>query len=545
MSIIENNIFLKTVLANTPRLLGQLNRNPLSLSYGSFDRAYWHYRTNDISNIRYQEAVLTLALLYTYDFTGNIYYKNKRLLEWINASLEFTLSIQNKDGSFNEWYLNERSYVGTSFASAALAEVLIILGEDNIREYGKILNRLDRAADWITKHTEELVFNQLAGSVLALARIAKLTGNDNYWLASRKKLAIIEKNQSPEGWWSEYGGPDIGYLSLMVDYLVKYYQIEKLESVLAVLKNASAFLVNFLHPNLTSGGEYMSRNTEYIIPSGFAYLSELDRNAKIITAFNSSSLEAGTGLGPTSLDDRYLCYILYNWLQAGIFLGRSNNGPGVDIKNYLKDRRFDIFFKDSSLRVKQNDKYYFVANLYKGGTFRLYAAGKECLDSGVEIKYKKQRLTANVLDYSNKIENKADSLEVRGTLKPVKEPLMKTPIMILFKSFQLIFGRADGLQIFLKDFLRNEMITHKKKNSAGILFKRKFIIAENSIAIEDEVGERILEKDFYCGLKDSYNFIPSSKYFTVQEINNKSGLDGKQYFSAQKGSSLRRICNFD
>ena len=539
MKTIKNNIFLENVLVNIPRLLGQLNRNLLSSSYGSFDRAYWHYRTNDISNARYQEAILTLALLYVHDFSGNKYYKNKQLLEWINASLEFTLLIKNKDGSFNEWYLNERSYVATSFVVAALAEVIIILGEKNIREYKKILDMLDRATAWLTQHTEELVFNQLAGSVLALAKVAKLTNNETYKLASRKKLTIIKKNQSPEGWWSEYGGPDIGYLSLMIDYLAKYYQMEQSEDVLNMLKKSSAFLVNFIHPNLTSGGEYMSRNTEYIIPSGFVYLSTLDKNAEIITSFNISSLENATSLGPTSLDDRYLCYILYNWLQAGIFLEQSNIKLNFGIKNYLQDRKLNIFFKYSGLRVIQNSKYYFVANLYKGGVFRLYADGEEYLDSGIEIKYKKERFISNVLDYSNKIKNEASFLKTEGSLKLIKESLMKTTTMILFKFWQLTFGKIGGVQMLLKSFLRKRMITYK--NSTMISFKREFIFTDNNIKVRDKVGEKILEKDFYFGLKTSYNFIPSSKYFTAQEINNKSFLGKKHYFSTEHDSSVVRI----
>ena len=543
MAEIKTNIFLKTALENAPRLLGQLNRNPLSLSYGSFDRAFWHYRANDISSARYQEAVLTLALLYTYDFPGNIYYNNKKILDWINASLAWALSIQNQDGSFNEWYLNERSYVATSFVSAALAETLTALGKEKIRDYKKILNRLEKAADWIAGHTETLVFNQLAGSVLALAKIARLTGNERYSAVSRKKLIIIEKNQSLEGWWSEYGGPDLGYLSLMVDYLAKYYLMERSENVLARLKKAGAFLVNFLHPNLTAGGEYMSRNTEYIIPSGFAYLSGLDANAEIITAFNRASLEAGAGIGPANLDDRYLCYILYNWLEAGIFLARSGDRGAVDIDNYLKNRRLDKFFENSGLRVKQNDKYYFAANLYKGGVFRLYAAGGLVADSGIEIKLNDKRLIANALDYGNKIKNSDDYFEVQGALKPVKEALMKTPLMILFKLWQLLFGRLDRPQILLKNFLRKKMITYK--NSAGISFRREFIFSEKSLTVNDEIGTPVLAEDFYGGRKTSYNFIPSSKFFTVQEISDKGGAVESRYSSSQKASFSRRVFNFD
>ena len=98
MKKVENNKFLEEALSQIPRILGQLNRNPSSRSYGSFDRAYWHYRTNDISSARYQEAVYTLTLLYFSKFEGNDYYKDDKVLEWIRAALYFTSKIQRPNG---------------------------------------------------------------------------------------------------------------------------------------------------------------------------------------------------------------------------------------------------------------------------------------------------------------------------------------------------------------------------------------------------------------------------------------------------------------
>ena len=217
----------------------------------------------------------------------------------------------------------------------------------------------------------------------------------------------------------------------------------------------------------------------------------------------------------------------------------DNDRQQIDIKGYLKNRRLDLFFKDSGLRVIQNENYYLAANLYKGGVFRLYDAGvREYLDSGVEIKYRGRRLIANVLDYGNKIKINNEFMEASGCLKPVRERLMITPFLLLFKLWQMTLGRIGGTQILLKRFLRKEMITYKK--SGGVFFRREFVMTDNKIAVNDEVGAPLKEKDFYCGLKTSYNFIPSSKYFTFQEINNSSGLGDKQYFSTAKASCLRR-----
>ncbi|MFA6106363.1 MAG: hypothetical protein WC745_01675 [Patescibacteria group bacterium] len=542
MKSVPENIFLSSVLANAPRLLGQLNRNPLSGSYGSFDRDYWHYRTNDISSARCQEAALTLALLYKHNFPGNKYYHSEKILGWINASLSFALKIQNRDGSFNEWYINESSYVATAFLSAALAETIGLMGKEKLEDYDKILGGLEKAADWLIKHNETSVFNQLAGSVFALAKISFLTSCEKYLKTAGEKLNLIISRQSSEGWWGEYGGPDVGYLSLMIDYLAKYYELDKREDVLISIKRACAFLINFLHPNFTVGGEYMSRNTEYLIPSGFVYLSDLDANAKIITAFNIASLSSGSGIGPASLDDRYLCYILYNWLQAGISLSHSGISQRADINDYLTARRINIFLKDSGIRIRQTEKYYFAANLYKGGAFRLYLPGRQYFDSGVEIKLAGRGLISGALDYSNEIASEEGCLTVSGRLKPIKEPLMKTPIMILFKTWQIVFGKFSNWQAFLKDFLRKKMISYK--DPSHILFKREFIINNDSLIVKDWISKIIKEKDFFCEQKTSYNFIPSSKFFTSQEVEDNGGRAEKEFSGSRGGCSLRRIFNF-
>ncbi|MBI2627851.1 MAG: terpene cyclase/mutase family protein [Candidatus Niyogibacteria bacterium] len=531
---IKNNVFLRSVICEIPRLLGQLNRNPSSRSYGSFDRAYWHYRTNDISSARYQEAVLTLTLLYSSPFEGNIYYQDKNILEWINAALNFSCSIQNKDGSFDEWYPYEGSFVATSFVVAALAKVLSLLGEDNIPSYKIIRARLERAADWIICHEESLVLNQTAGSALALLNVFLLNGDIFYKQAAEKKIQFILKSQTKEGWWNEYGGPDAGYLSLTVDYLVKYYRQTDDQDVLSAVKNAISFFIHFLHPNFTVGGEYMSRNTEYLIPSGFAYFSSFDETAKIITAFSAASLELKQGVNPQNLDDRYLCYILYNWLEAGLIFNNENFLKESEV--YFQERRFDVFFKEAGIRVIQNKKYYFVVNLRKGGVFRIYSKGAAYFDSALEVDFSGKVYIANALDKKNEIESGPDFLRVRGALKPVQEPLLRAFTMIAFKAFQITLGRMNVFQKLMKKFLRKKMIIYE--NSTSLIFERLLKISHNNIKIKDVLHKEISGKHLRFGLKSSYAFIPSSKYFTVQELEAGSLKPSEEKCFIEKGKTV-------
>ena len=533
----KSNVFLDDALAEIPRLLGQQNRNFASLSYGSFDRAYWHYRTNDISSARYQEATLSLALLYANQFEGNVYYQDSHVLDWINAALDFTLSIQNKGGSFNEWYPNEGSFVCTSFVAAATSETLLILGQTHIKNYVNLVAMLDRAGKWIINHEEKIVLNQLSGSIVALYRIFLLTNDISFKEVAEIRALELIGCQSEEGWWNEYGGPDVGYLSLTVDYLAKYYAYTKNEKVLSAIKKATAFIVHFLHPNLTTGGEYMARNTEYLIPSGFASMASDDTQAEVAAYFAIAALKNRSGVQPFNFDDRYLCYILYNWIEAGLAFENTNDGFKID--NFLASRSFDIWFPEAGIRVFQNRNFYFVMNAYKGGAFRIYR-DKECyLDSGIETYHQGKYLISDVVDRNNHIDTKQGELTVEGALKPIREPLMKTHLFIVFRLFQITIGRIGGLQRLVKRILREKMITYGRVGQNS--YKRSFLFTPDSIVVTDSMGGIYSRGHIRVGTKSSYNFIPSAKYFTYQELGTLHLKDNSEYRVVGDTTTIKRV----
>ena len=56
ISPLAKNQFLEESLRSMPRLLGQIDRNIGTLTYGSFDRNHWLSKTADVSNARNQEG---------------------------------------------------------------------------------------------------------------------------------------------------------------------------------------------------------------------------------------------------------------------------------------------------------------------------------------------------------------------------------------------------------------------------------------------------------------------------------------------------------
>jgi len=286
----KGEIYIEQLLEQVPRLIGQLNRNPASSTYGCFDREYWHYKTTDFPCCRKQEAALTLALLYTLQHKDNPYYNNKKILRWINASLNFWEKIQEKNGSMNEWYPKENSFVGTAFNAYSISETMLLLGK-KINNYLSLKRALKKSIIWLSKKKELRVQNQQAGAILAIYNYYLISKNVKYQKIVNAKVRLLAKAQNKEGWFMEYGGPDIGYLSLLISYLSKYYRKSGDQTALEMLKKSIKFIRFFVYPEFSIGGEIGSRNTEYLLPDGFEIMASKIKDAKYISGAIRKALQ--------------------------------------------------------------------------------------------------------------------------------------------------------------------------------------------------------------------------------------------------------------
>ena len=496
----NKEIYLDAVLEQIPRLLGLLDRNIGSKTYGCFDRSYWHYHVADFPCSRSQEACLTLALLYSINNKKNIYYKNDLILEWIKASLQFWAKMQDKNGSFSEWYPNENSFVATAFSSYAISETLICLPQLKSQE---LTDALNKAAKWISKKSEKDVQNQQIGAILALYNVYLLTNNENYKKYSVKMINLLKDMQSDEGWFLEYKGADIGYLSLAVDYLAKFYKKSKNKDALQMAEKGISFTHNFIHPNLTFGGEYGSRNTEYLIPDGFEIVKT--KEAESVSYFIRKSLLERRTIAPFSFDDRYLSYISYTYLQA--FMDAKENVSSLKINYKTK------YFEKSGLFIF-NDNYFLVSNLNKGGSFKAFFKNKNIYDSGIILVSKKRYFSGYLQDCVKYCD--VSSIKAEGFLNYLNDTKMSPLKIIISRVFQFTFGRFDLFGRLIKNILRRLLITGNKKSS--IKYKREIFFKPN-LKIVDTIYDAPVSK-IILGVKSSYTPVPSSKYFQKAELDN-------------------------
>jgi len=299
--------FRDRALMQVPRILGLCNRNRESATFGCFDRYYWQYRLMDFPNGRFQEAVLLLVLLNGKDFPNNIYFGRDKMIEWAKGGVDFWFSKRNKDGSVYETYPYERSFCATSFSTYAITESLLIMGQEAPKS-------LENTANWLSKNNNIDVANQMAAAALALYNCYLLTGSDKYRNASQEKINILLRTQDETGYFPEYGGYDIGYLSITVSCLAKYYSKKEDMEVWQAIQKA----INFLSGKIDEYGNYnikgSSRRTQFLYPYGLVFMK-----SDIIDKLENG-LKANRVIEPSWLDDRYVIQLTSDYIEASLSL---------------------------------------------------------------------------------------------------------------------------------------------------------------------------------------------------------------------------------
>jgi len=308
MSLREAQLYYRTQgLAIAERGLGLGDRDPVSPTFGCFDRYYWHYKALDFPNARAQEIGHYLAILYANRFEGNRYAGEPMILKWAEAAVRFWSQIQNRDGSFNEWWPRERSFCATSFSTYAAAETVRIL------DLKPPALAFHRTAEWLCKNNNPAVGNQVAASALALRAVADLSGDEFLARKAEERMRGLLELQDPEGFFPEYGGGDVGYQSLTVSLLAAYKARVPGEAITAALRKAIAFLDKRLRDDGTFDYPTCSRRTQFFYPSGLVRMREVN-----LLTRHWNGCRAGAVLLPSWMDDRYCFQLGTDYLIAGL-----------------------------------------------------------------------------------------------------------------------------------------------------------------------------------------------------------------------------------
>ncbi len=507
------------MLEQMPRMLSQVDRNMHSPTYGCACRNHWHYRIEDIANGQMQEMVLSLALAWKLDIPDNPYYRSPLVLDWIEAMLDFTMRIQRPSGCFDEVYRGQDSYAATAFVTFYISETVLQLERhlsSSIRNDAK--DMLNRAAQWLSRTSEALAGNQVAGAAAAFMNLAALDPGLGCEEELDRLLSRLEAMQSPEGWFPEYGGADIGYASLTHSYLALIAKRTNDKRATAMALKCAEFLQHFLHRDGTSGGVYGSRNTEYFIPLGAVLQARKSEAAARMVKQLEHHLDVGRHVLITRcLDDRYLAYLSPFYLLSA----QTAMEAGSEAPQKPGPLPATTYFEEAGLWSVDTPGLKLVANLRKGGVFHLDLGGHAFVDCGYFAEIPDGPVvTSQFLQQQPDIT--VDGLNARMSARlVVLKPVTNTPWKnILVRAFNL------SVPAFLRrrflDYLRQRAVS--AGDSVGSVH-RNIVVSDDAVDVTDfiEVNEPVVRMILQLDTERAFSFA-STGFYQPQELNRDGGI---------------------
>lgn len=522
-------MYTEYVLKSVPKVLTQLDRDKDSKTFGDCDRNHWHLKVRDFSSAILQQTGLTIALLYTVDFKGNIFYHIDEVKEWAIGTVYYWKSIQLQDGSFNEYYPHEHGFPPTAFSLYSACEVYKRLDMQD----DEVLKCFRKTARYLISHIEKKAYNQEIASITAL--YSAYTVLKEQWVLDgiNNKLNRILKLQSTEGWFSEYGGADIGYLSVSLDMLAEYYWMSRDFRVLEPLNRIVEFLKYFVHPDGTIGGEYASRNTIYFLPNGLQVMACLKNESAfsmICDLFDNTKKDF---YFLDAVDDRYFShYLLHSFLRA---IEKEKN---IDFEQkaiqlpYMYNQ--EKYFEEAGIYIKSWENKYVIISVAKGGVCRAWFNGHACFnDYGYRVKMENKKVaTTNWQNLDYTYSKKDNCIKVIGFMNKVSQK-MSTPIMHLgLRIVSFVVGNK------IIGFLKNQIILVNKKSD--VYFERSIFLTNNSIIFEDLVKSPN-QINLECAGCFSLRHVASGKFFSIADISKHS----KKSYANVKHIRVRREYCFE
>lgn len=474
--------YIDFINKTVPKVLTQVDRDRHSPTYGCCDRNFWHLKIRDFSSAILQQTGLSLALLAILPYSGNSLYGREDVKDWARASVHYWGKIQLKDGSFNEYYPFEHGFPPTAFSLYSSCEVYKRLNMN----VPKLTEAFSKTGKYLASHRETQAYNQEMASITALYSLYTITKEKWVLSAVNQKLLLLLERQSEDGFFPEYGGADIGYLSVFFDMMAEYYWMSRDERVLKPLEKILSFILFFIHPDRTVGGEYGSRNTTYFLPNGLEVMRQMGYpEAEAARDWLFEDAEK-TGFFMDSVDDRYCShYLLHSFLRA---LEKAMQGDTKCTEKMVLpfNSGKSTYFADAGLwshseLIENEIPVYMIAGARKGGVLKLYCSGEQVFaDFGYRVNYGKGRIAVtNWQDSSYTVNKKENVLTICGRFNLVT---LKVGSPFLHLGLRIVAFIAGNKII---RFLKKKIILVDKHTD--ITFRRKIIFQDGLLQIEDEI----------------------------------------------------------
>ncbi len=495
-----------------PRVLSQLDRDEDSPTFGSFDRNYWHYKIRDFSSIILQQGMLIINTLASWNHDNNPLYQHALTGRWIEGCINFWASQQLRSGAFNEYYPYENGYPPTAFSLYAVG--IIYTTNPKLKPSLKTTKAIQKTCNWLLDHPEIEALNQNAAGLAGIALTSKIQGIKIDENKFQKQLSYFFSQQSEEGWFPEYGGPDIGYLSVTTDCLYDYFSVTNDTRAKDAINKAIGFIAKLIGVNNETPIMINSRNTDYLVPYGLVKASTFNPQAgAIVRALYHNLGKEGHFLCRT--DDRYLCHYVYQSCFRSLPFLKDIDSKKIHLP-FHESKEF--FLKESGIWVKHifKEKSIFVA-VKKGGIF--YQCRPEQI---LYVDFGWRKIIGKGKIAVTHWQNEANEVSI-------KKASDQTIIVIKGKMKNHSWMKSSPLKHsilrILSFLLGNRLIPLLKKvmifgkHSSDISFYRKLIISVNQVEIHDNFnGLNIKKQKLYRAPHHSLRHVASAGLFAPEEL---------------------------
>jgi len=334
----------------------------------------------------------------------------------------------------------------------------------------------------------------------------------------------------------EYGGPDLGYLSVTMDCLWDIFDA----TCDVRFKDSAAKALNFIDIFVAmpqcGAGMFNARNTDYIVPYGIArFLGDQEYDEKARRILNRLFCDLDN---PDhflyAVDDRYFCHYVGHSIFRAIVILRA-----VSMKDCQKtvEPVINHFFKGTG-HLLNSDTISGCAVLVagkKGGVVSLDFNGRRCIDYGWVFSSDGKDWVSHWWGDFWKINCVENGISVCGYMVPHRENV-STPVKhLVLRGLSLVLGRR------IIGMLKDKLIFKKCKNKI-IPFERHIRLLPDRVELIDKIS--IISRE---GLKraprsskrhvasaDSYH----NEDFCLVDL----GLKREESFSQNKGLLEIKTC---
>lgn len=503
------------------RILTQLNRDPHTAHYGSFDRNWWHYKIRDFSSIILQQGGFFLAMAAQLPAYREV---SDQLKEYARASAGFWAARAGRRGAFEEYYPWEDGYPPLAFSTLAVSGIILSLKPDT----APFRNALKKAARKLQQRFEAKAANQQIAGLAALAALRKidpdLVDKNTFERLTKQTLAL----QSDEGWFTEYDGPDLGYLSVSLDCLWDLYDYTGDRRFLDSATNAFRFLATLVIHNQGAIGMHNARNTDYIVPYGISrFLSAGNPEDALLASQVMEVLYADTenpGHFFQAVDDRYWShYIGHSVVRAQRELDRAGlKDPVAPAKPSA-----DALLPECGTALQTVDGHRIMVSCLKGGILSIRKGEKYLNDFGWIIFNGRKQFVTHWWSLSNRFSGIPGALEISGNPVLFKENT-STPLKHFVLRVVSFFSGHKIISI-LKDLLIF------RKSDPSYSFIRKVQVMPGSVIITDTItglkgGETVVKAPRF-----SKRHVASADSFHREDLEMIRGYEPRTEISRNQG----------